>query len=61
MAEDKPLPCPFCGHEAEVEQTGLKKMRIRCKECHIGLEQKVLRFSLEWLKERLIKSWNKRA
>lgn len=54
------LPCPFCGNEAEIEQTGPKKMRIRCKACLIGIEQKVLRYTLEWLKGKLIESWNKR-
>lgn len=57
---DNLLPCPFCGGKAEIKQTGKVKMRIRCEKCFIGIEQKVLRFTLEWLRKTLIKSWNKR-
>jgi hypothetical protein len=53
-------PCPFCGGEAEINKTGKNELTIRCKGCFINIEQKVLRFSLEWLKETMIKNWNKR-
>lgn len=53
--------CPFCGGMPELKQTGKKKMRIRCVKCHIGLEQKVLRFDLEWLESSLIETWNRRT
>lgn len=54
------LPCPFCGGEAEIKQTGKNKMRIGCTSCLMGLEQKVLRKTIEWLQMTLIKSWNNR-
>ena len=53
-------PCPFCGGEVEIEQTGKNELRVRCKECHMGLKQKVLRKSSEWLEETLRNSWNTR-
>lgn len=53
--------CPFCGGKAELKQTGKSSMRIRCKSCLIGIQQSVLRFSLEWLEIQLIESWNKRV
>lgn len=55
------LPCPFCGSQAEIDQTGKNSMRIRCKLCHIGLEQKVLKLDMGWLKNSLALTWNKRA
>jgi hypothetical protein len=54
-------PCPFCGCEAEIKQTGKMKLRIRCKRCLIGLEQKTLKFSLQWLEESMIEDWNTRV
>lgn len=60
MNEDELKPCPFCGGEVEIEQTGKNELRVRCKECHMGLKQKVLRKSLEWLEETLRNSWNTR-
>lgn len=59
--QDNLSPCPFCSGKAEIKQTGKLKMRIRCQKCHMGLEQKVLRFSLEWLRETLVSAWNSRA
>lgn len=53
--------CPFCGGPAEIRQTGKNKMQIRCTSCLVGKQQKVLRMSLEWLREALIKDWNKRV
>ena len=52
--------CPFCGSNAEIKQTGKNKMKIRCVNCHIGLEQKVIRFDIEWLQQSLISKWNNR-
>lgn len=57
---EKLKPCPFCGGEAEITQTGRLKLYLRCKSCRIGLQQKVLRKSLEWLENEMIKDWNKR-
>lgn len=53
--------CPFCGGEPELKQTGKNKMQIRCTKCHMGLQQKVLRLSMDWLQETLRESWNKRV
>ncbi len=54
------LPCPFCGGEPVIEQKGQNGLRIFCKECHIEKTQKVLRYSLEWLRMKMIENWNKR-
>lgn len=59
--EREMLPCPFCGGEPEIKQTGKNKMTVKCKSCLIGVEQSVLRFSLEWLHAKLIENWNKRV
>lgn len=55
------LPCPFCGSKAELKQTGKLKIRVRCVNCLIGIENKVIRFSIEWLEEKMIESWNARV
>lgn len=54
-------PCPFCGGDVVLKQTGRKKMKVQCPECLIEKEQKVLRMSMDWLAEKLIESWNKRV
>lgn len=51
--------CPFCGNKAELKQTGKNRLKIRCVKCHMGIEQKVLNFTLEWL-DKLVESWNSR-
>lgn len=54
-------PCPCCGNkEIEIEQNQRNGYKILCIVCGIKLEQKVLRFSLDWLKEKMIETWNKR-
>lgn len=58
--ESELKPCPFCGGEPEIRQTGRLKMRIRCKSCLMGIENRVLKFSLEWLEGKLIEAWNRR-
>lgn len=59
--KDKLRPCPFCGSEAEITQTGKRQLRVRCNGCYMGVEQKVLRYSLEWLREKLTENWNRRV
>lgn len=59
--ESRLKPCPFCGGDAVLQQTGRNKMRVICRECIIEKEQKVLYKSLDWLREKLIESWNKRT
>jgi len=58
---DNLKPCPFCGGEAEINQFARNGLRIRCKKCLIQKQQKVLRYTLEWLKGEMIKDWNNRA
>lgn len=52
--------CPFCGGEAELKQHCLNGYSIKCKSCLVGLRQKVLRNSMEWLREKMAEDWNKR-
>lgn len=59
--QSKLLPCPFCGGEAQLKQTGSKQITIRCKSCPAKMVQKVLRYSVEWLEESMMGDWNKRA
>jgi hypothetical protein len=65
------LPCPFCGGEAELEQTGQYELTIRCvgpqpsglRGCGPKYVQKITkhRFTLEWLAERMAEVWNRRS
>lgn len=52
--EEKPLPCPFCGSEAQVVITAPKGMYVHCKECGAF----VAAFST---KAEAIAAWNRRA
>lgn len=52
------LPCPFCGGEPEMFQIGQNKIKIKCTTCLVEKEQKVLRYSIEWLKDHMINWWN---
>ena len=54
-------PCPFCGcPDIRIEQTWKNGFTIECSKCHIKVEQKTIRYGLEWLKERMIVTWNTR-
>jgi len=53
-------PCPFCGGETELKQISRNGLQIRCKRCLVGLKQKVLHQSLEWLALKMAETWNKR-
>jgi len=53
--------CPLCGGEAELRYSGRLGRIVRCKKCHFGLKQKVLRYSTEWLEAKMIGDWNKRV
>lgn len=58
-AEEELKPCPFCGCEnIRSEQKGPTGWVIKCANCLIGYQQKTIRFSLDWLKQEMIKSWN---
>jgi hypothetical protein len=53
--------CPFCGGEVEIKQTGKNELTIRCTKCLTSKTQAVLRYSLDWLREKLIEGWNARV
>lgn len=53
--------CPFCGGEAEIKPYTSRGLIIRCKSCLMGLRQKTLYQTTEWLELKLIENWNKRT
>lgn len=55
------LPCPFCGGDPEIKQTGRNKLKLRCRSCVMGIEQKTLRYDLIWLETKMIEGWNSRV
>lgn len=61
MNDEELKDCPFCGRKPEIIQTGKKEIWIRCTSCLFGAKQKVFRFGLDWLRDTLIKQWNKRV
>lgn len=52
--------CPFCGGEPVMEQYARNGIRIKCSTCGVKREQRVLRQTLEWLRDAMTKSWNRR-
>lgn len=67
---DKLLPCPFCGGESDLEQTGKMELTIRCvgrqpsglRGCGPSYVQRITpRFTLEWLASIMTENWNRRA
>ncbi len=56
----KLLPCPFCGGDAELKQTGRTQYTIECENCGIGKSAKHLHYSAEWLKNTMAENWNTR-
>ena len=50
----------ICGHSASIKQTGRNEVTLRCPNCLLGLKQKTLRNTTEWLMERMISDWNTR-
>jgi transcription initiation factor TFIIIB Brf1 subunit/transcription initiation factor TFIIB len=57
---EKLKECPFCGGEPEIKQDCKNGYKLRCKNCLVGYRQKVLRQSMEWLKNKMIEKWNNR-
>lgn len=55
------MNCPFCGGRSIIEQTGNKQLTIKCTECTVQRTQKVLRYSLDWLRTTMISQWNTRT
>lgn len=53
--------CPFCGGEAQLKRYARNGWEVRCRKCLIGLKQKTIRHTLDWLKQKMIESWNARA
>ena len=68
MDEEKLKPCPFCGsNNIEIipywsshRRKRVEGRAIKCKNCLFEKTQLAMRYSLEWLEERLIEDWNKR-
>jgi Zn ribbon nucleic-acid-binding protein len=54
-------PCPFCANK-DILISHYKKdgIQIRCSNCGVMFQQRVMRKSIEWLQERLIEDWNSR-
>lgn len=42
-------------------QRGSSELTIKCSSCTVKMVQRVLRYSIEWLEERMIDSWNTRT
>lgn len=63
------LPCPFCGGESQLHQTGQLELTLKCigpnartgLGCGVQYKQRVLRQSLDWLSEQMTQTWNARA
>jgi hypothetical protein len=54
--------CPFCGCDnVELKQYARNGWQVKCKRCLMGLKQKTLRYSMDWLKQQMIDAWNARA
>jgi len=54
-------PCPFCGSEKILISRIKHGFEIKCGNCNVKFVQKVFRYSLEWLKEKMINNWNTRV
>lgn len=62
------LPCPFCGSAPEIKQIGndhcsKKGFDIKCSnpDCRFGRSDRVMRYSLEWLRPKVVEAWNRRS
>lgn len=55
------LACPFCGGDPSIRPYMKNGLEIRCGGCHVALRQRVLRNSIEWLREKMVLDWNRRA
>ena len=52
-----PLPCPFCGHEAQAGKIGLTaRFAVTCSNDHCPVESQATAHSVD----EAIKLWNKR-
>lgn len=54
--------CPLCGSDQILEiQKGQNSFEIRCVNCGLNLNGKVLRKTIDWLKQNLTERWNNRV
>lgn len=61
---DELLPCPFCGGEAFMVECLIKirpGREIKCTCCAVKMTGAVLRLEGEWLENRMVERWNRRA
>lgn len=57
----KLLPCPFCGKDAEFQPYKNNGLTLKCKTFNcVSRSQRVLRYSLEWLQDKMNEQWNTR-
>lgn len=61
MTPQELKPCPFCGGEAKIKQEAKNSLRLACTQCGMGIKQRVVKLSLEWLEKTMITQWNKRV
>lgn len=59
-------PCPICKNKVELKEIGnnhtqKRTIEIKCKKCHLKMEQSAIRFDMEWLKKAVLGMWNIRA
>ena len=52
--------CPLCGGKPQMKWKGKNGRILRCIKCHFGITQKVIRFTTDWLENKLIEDWNRR-
>jgi len=61
MNKKELLNCPFCDCRPSFDQTGKNQLTIKCPRCCIKLVQRVQKYTLEWLEEKMIETWNTRV
>ena len=59
-------PCPLCKKEVSKafignNHTKKRSIEIKCRPCNLTMKMSALRFSHEWLDEKITETWNKRA
>ena len=55
-------PCPFCGNEAEFKPYKRDGLTLKCMTLGcVQFNQRTMRYSLDWLRGKMIEGWNRRA
>lgn len=54
-------PCPFCGGRAKEGHKGGNGWVIMCESCTVRMDQRTIRHTVEWLREKMIEDWNRRV